>query len=186
MNHRRNEPADPLNLRSLPPVTSEHDAWPAIRNTLLHQRRRSRAWRFGGAALATAATLVLALTLTVNAPVPDTVSPNGPGTDDLLVAESGREAQSLPLQEPSVESLIAMSRQLEARVRQSRYRVGDLPVRQLVYQVELQDLIVQVDEGLSRNPESIELWSQRVNLLMDVVALYENNLRRDYYRMASV
>jgi len=186
MNHRRNEPTDPLNLRSLPPVASEHDAWPAIRDTLLHRRRRSRAWRFGGAAMATAAALVLALSLTVNTPMPETLSPNGPGTGELLVDESGREAQSLPLQEPRVESLIAMSRQLESRARQFRDRVGDLPVRQLVYQVELQDLIVQVDEGLSRNPESIELWSQRVNLLMDVVALYENNLRRDYYRMASV
>ena len=186
MNHRRNEPADPLNLCSLPLVTSEDDAWPAIRDALLHRRRRSRAWRLGGAALATAATLVLALALTVNAPVPDTVPPNVPGTGDLLVEESGGDAQSLPLQQPSVESLIVMSRQLEARARQFRSRVGDLPVRQLVYQVELQDLIVQVDEGLSRDPESIELWSQRVNLLMDVVGLYENDLRRDYYRMASL
>ena len=92
----------------------------------------------------------------------------------------------MPLQEPSVESLMVMSRQLENRVRQFRDNVGDMPARELVYEVELQDLIAQVDEGLSRNPGSVELWSQRVNLLMDVASLYENNLRRDYYRIASL
>lgn len=181
MNQRRNEPSDPLNLGSLPAVSSDHDAWPAIQAALQQRQRRSRAWRFGGAALATAATLVLALTLTVNTPAPDTT----PQTDSAG-AEVGREAQPLPLQEPSVESLMAMSRQLENRVRQYQEQLGDLPAREIVYQVELQDLIVQVDEGLSRNPDSPALWSQRVNLLMDVTSLYENNLRRDYYRMASL
>jgi hypothetical protein len=32
----------------------------------------------------------------------------------------------------------------------------------------------------------VDLWGQRVNLMMDVVRLYENSLRRDYRRMASL
>ena len=51
---------------------------------------------------------------------------------------------------------------------------------------EGQELIVQVDEELSATPDSPELWSQRVSLLLDVTRLYENSLRRDYYRMASL
>ena len=45
---------------------------------------------------------------------------------------------------------------------------------------------MQVDEELSANPESIELWGQRVNLLLDVTQLYENSLRREYRQMASL
>jgi hypothetical protein len=32
----------------------------------------------------------------------------------------------------------------------------------------------------------LELWNQRVNLLLDLSRLYENQLRRDYHRMASL
>jgi hypothetical protein len=61
-----------------------------------------------------------------------------------------------------------------------------MPTDSLVYQVELEDLIAQVDEELSVNPESLELWSHRVNLLLDLSRIYENQLRRDYHRMASL
>jgi hypothetical protein len=64
--------------------------------------------------------------------------------------------------------------------------MGVLNSDALVYQVELQDLIVQVDEELSMNPGSRELWGQRVNLLLDVTQLYESSLRRDYQQMASL
>ena len=48
------------------------------------------------------------------------------------------------------------------------------------------DLVAQVDSELSVAPDSADLWSQRVNLLLDLSQLYENSLRRDYYRMASL
>jgi hypothetical protein len=35
-------------------------------------------------------------------------------------------------------------------------------------------------------PDSLSLWSQRVDLLMNLERLYENNLRRDYQQMASL
>ena len=101
-------------------------------------------------------------------------------------AQASAEPVPAPLREPPLESLIAMSQQLENRIRAYRTGIGDLPSNVLVYQVELQDLIVQVDEELSATPDSRELLSQRVNLLLDVTRLYENSLRRDYYRMASL
>ena len=122
----------------------------------------------------------------MSAPVQENMPAAGPDSGVAATDRATQETQPLPLQEPSVESLMVMSRQLENRVRQFRDNVGDMPARELVYEVELQDLIAQVDEGLSRNPGSVELWSQRVNLLMDVASLYENNLRRDYYRIASL
>ena len=96
------------------------------------------------------------------------------------------EPVSAPLKEPTAESLIALSQKLENRLRMYRSQMGDLPADALVYQVELQDLIVQVDGELSLSPDSVDLWGQRVNLMMDVVRLYENSLRRDYRRMASL
>jgi hypothetical protein len=56
----------------------------------------------------------------------------------------------------------------------------------LIYQVELEDMVAQVDEELSMNPDSTELWNQRVNLMLDLSRLYQNQLRRDYRRMASL
>ena len=183
MNDRRIESMDPLNLRDLPPVSTDHDGWPAIRAALNESRARSRKRRITGGALAVAATVVFAVALTVS-PTP---SGPGPAIDlDSAQVSPARESVPEPFKEPSVESLMAMSRQLETRLRQYRVQTGELPTASVVYQVELQDLIVQVDEGLSRNPDSRELWAQRVSLLMDSARLYENNLRRDYYRMASL
>lgn len=182
MNELRQQQDDPLNLRGLPLVQPVEDGWPVIEAALLEQGRRRSVYRIAGGTLAAAATVVLALTVVLFQPAPD---PAGalPGVD---VQANGQEPVSGPLRDPNLESLIAMSQQLENRVRLYRDRFGDLPSSALVYQVELQDLIVQVDEELSLNPESTELWGQRVNLLLDVTQLYENSLRRDYDRMASL
>ena len=180
------KPDDPLNLGSLPPVAPPGDGWPAIEAALAANNRKRRLLRMATGSLAAAATLVLALVLTLGR----TVSPPeaaAPGlAQDNAPGGQATEVTPEPLRDPPVESLIAMSRQLETRVLAYRNEVGDLPSTDLVYQVELQDLIVQVDEQLSMNPDSLDLWSQRVSLLLDVSQLYENHLRRDYFRMASL
>ena len=83
-------------------------------------------------------------------------------------------------------SLMSLSQQLETRLRTYRQELGDLPAGAVVYQVELQDLVAQVDDQISAEPESLELWSQRVNLLLDISRLYENSLRREYQQLASL
>jgi hypothetical protein len=86
----------------------------------------------------------------------------------------------------SLDAMIALSQQLEGRLRTIRADVGSLPSSAVVYQVELEDLVVQVDEELSRQPDSLPLWNQRVALLLDLERLYANSLRREYHRMASL
>lgn len=182
MQELRQRHEDPLNLASLPMVAPEEDGWPAIEAALLERNRRHKVFRLAGGALATAATVVLAIAVTVGRPVPEPAA----GLPDPDSQAAISELESAPLRPPALESLIAMSQQLEGRVRLYRDEFGDLPSSALIYQVELQDLIVQVDEELSANPESIELWGQRVNLLLDVTQLYENSLRREYRQMASL
>lgn len=182
MSDMRNERRDPLNLGRLPEVRADFDGWPEIESALRQSGRRRRGRVVAGGALAVAATIVLALAFTLQPP--ETAS-SVESTNGGLVS-AGQEAESAPLREPSVESLIAMSQRLEDRIRLYRTRMGDLPSDALVYQVELQDLVAQVDSELSMAPGSVDLWSQRINLLLDLTQLYENSLRRDYYRMASL
>jgi hypothetical protein len=182
MNESRNERRDPLNLGELPEVQTDFDGWPEIESALRQENRKRRARAIAGGSLAAAATVVLALAFMLRIPATSPL----PDATENAVTTLGQEAEPVPLREPAVESLIAMSQQLENRIRAYRARVGDLPSDALVFQVELQDLVAQVDSKLSVAPDSAELWSQRVNLLLDLSQLYENSLRRDYYRMASL
>lgn len=165
--HVMQKETDPLNLRSLPQVAPPSDGWPQIRAELVRSRRKRRlATRFGGA-LAAAAAVMLAVGLYLQQPSPVGGPVETPAPQTL-------------------DSVIALSQQLESRVRAYRGEIGGMPTDALIYQVELEDLIAQVDDELSMRPDSLELWSQRVNLLLDLDALYRNQMRRDYHRMASL
>jgi hypothetical protein len=164
--HIMQKERDPLNLGSLPAVAPPSDGWPVIRAALEKNQQRRRLAGFAASALAVAATVMLAVGLNVQQP--SAVSP-----------ETFEAPQAL-------DSLVSLSRQLENRVRAYRSEIGRMPTDSLVYQVELEDLIAQIDEELSMNPESPRLWGQRVNLLLDLSRLYENQLRRDYRHMASL
>ncbi|MBT8049342.1 MAG: hypothetical protein HKN57_00520 [Xanthomonadales bacterium] len=170
---------DPLNLGSLPAVPPPSDGWPAVRAELEKSHNRKRLLRYAGSALAIAATVVLALGVIIRQPAPEAVPAALPGATQVT-------AQTPDGTQKTLDSLVALSQQLENRVRTIRADVGGMPTHSLVYQVELEDLIAQVDERLSMNPDSLELWSHRVNLLLDLSRLYENQLRRDYRRMASL
>ena len=164
---------DPLNLGSLPLVAPPSDDWPLIRSALVKHQRRRRFTHYSGGLLAVAAMLMLAVGLFIHQPA--LAPPSAPAT--------AAAAMTAP---QTLDSLITLSQQLENRVRTYRSEVGGMPTDSLVYQVELEDLIVQVDDELSMRPDSLELWSQRVNLLLDLSQLYQNQLRRDYQRMASL
>ena len=180
---------DPLNLQSLPLVSPPSDGWPVIEAALRRDRRRRTILLHGGVILAVPACVTLALGLMLLRPVSGPAKP--------APEQSWAETPPLPQGQPealettrastdTLEALITLSQRLEGRLRALRSGVGDLPAEAVVYQVELEDLVVQVDEELSSRPDSLALWSQRVSLLMDLDRLYENRLRREYHRVASL
>jgi hypothetical protein len=175
---------DPLNLRSLPPLESGHDGWPAIATALAAQRRQ-RWRRVAVVGLPVAAALLLALGLGLRpsppGPLPADAGAQMAAAEATAVADSAAGAGALAL-----DKLIALSQRMESRLRVLRYSTGTLPAGSVVHQVELEDLVVQLDEELSRNPADLGLWRQRVSLLMDLETLYTNNLRREYHQMASL
>jgi len=86
----------------------------------------------------------------------------------------------------TLDSLIALSQQLESNLQKIRSQAIVMPTSSLIYQIELEDLVAQVDEELSMYPDSVELWSQRINLMLDLSQLYQNELRREYDLIASL
>jgi len=193
MQQARQKQDDPLNLQSLPMVAPLRDGWPVVEAALCAEARRRRLRRLGAAALAVAASVTLALGLYLRAPA----DPAAGSAGSLAARPHDAQATDPPVTPPraaaetaagpaTLDSLIALSQQLEARLRAVRAEGGSLPARAVVYQVELEDLVIQVDEEISRQPDSLALWSQRVSLLMDLEQLYENRLRREYQRMASL
>ena len=175
---------DPFNLRSLPLVEPPRDGWAAIEATLRQDKRRRTSRRYAGAALAAAATVTLVLGLTLRQPLPSPAEQT-PAQAQLSTAPVTASADPAGASD-TLDSMITLSQRLEGRLRSFRAGLGNLPGNTLVYQVELEDLIVQVDEELSMEPDSLALWSQRVDLLIDLERLYENSLRRDYQQMASL
>jgi hypothetical protein len=191
MKHAMQKQQDPLNLQGLPQVTPPRDGWPAVEAALRKDNSRRTFVRFAGVALAAAAVVALALTLVVQRPVSvipvDTPDPSA--QLDLPSAGAGETtglAAGPPVPMATLDSLMTLSQRLEDRLRRYRAVRGDLPASDLVYQVELEDLVVQVDEELSARPDSLALWNQRVTLLMDLERLYQNRLRREYRQMASL
>lgn len=188
----RQRQEDPLNLQSLPMVAPPRDGWPAVAAALRGDARRRSLGRYAAGALAVAATVTLALGLYLRGPGQD-ASPVGgrlaaeqPGSRAMPAPADVAAATSESDKQDGLDAMIALSQQLEGRLRYIRADAGNLPSGVVVYQVELADLVVQVDEELSRQPDSLPLWNQRVALLLDLERLYANNLRREYHRMASL
>jgi len=182
---------DPLNLQGLPQVPPPRDGWPAIEAALRRDHGRRRLGRYTLGALAAAAVVTLTFALVVEQPftrdtgdVSQRPLQQAQQATDISSATGASAGAQAPAE--TLDSLIALSQQLENRLRRIRDGIGDLPTTQLVYQVELEDLVVQVDEELSMQPDSVPLWNQRVSLLMDLERLYQNSLRREYRQMASL
>jgi hypothetical protein len=183
---------DPLNLGSLPLVEPPADDWPAIETALRSQQGRRRLWKVAGGALAVAASIAVAATLVLNPAAIRPVNQPALARSDTTQApgqamvQAEEQAGTKAASEDIVTSLISLSQRLETSLRHIRSEVGVMPTAALIYQVELEDLVAQVDEELSMNPDSTSLWSQRVNLLLDLTQLYKNELRRESHRMASL
>ena len=86
----------------------------------------------------------------------------------------------------NVTALIGLSQNMEKQVKQLRQETASMPAESAIYIAELEDLIAQVDNELSLTPESVDLWGQRVNLLLDLAQIYQQQWQIDYGRMASL
>ena len=174
---------DPLGLGNLPLLTPDEDGWPAIEQALQEQRQVRHRRRVASGWLAVAASLVLVVSLATRL--------SGPGPTDAGQPLAEQSATQTPAvssadSEDPVESLIAMSQILENQLRGLREDNVSMPAESAVYVAELQDLVAQVDSELSISPDSINLWGQRVNLLLDLAQIYQHQWERDYGRMASL
>ena len=174
-----NREPDPFELSSLPPLVPPGDGWSGIAADIQRQRRRRQA----AIGLGAAAVLALAVGMVFQLPrfTPDAGQPAV--TSAGAVDPASRQSVTA---EENLEALIGLSRQLERNVRLVRSEIDTMPAQSVVYQVELEDLVAQVDDALSLDPDSRDLWSQRVNLLLDLEQLYQRELRRDYSNMASL
>jgi len=172
---------DPFGLASLPPHQAPENGWLAIERTL----KRRRSVRHSLVGLASAATIALAAGLYLQFPerstgdAPQTVAARADATRSVAAKQRGAP-------ETNVQALVILSQQLEKNLRLVRAEVGAMPAKSVMYQVELEDLVAQLDETISQRPDSRELWSQRVNLLLDLNELYQVQLRRDYRDVASL
>lgn len=186
MNRNRDSGAygpDPLGLRQLPPLEPPADDWPVIAAALGHNNNsRLRAgkpmvW------LAAAALLLLAVGVVTRIPLPAREE-TPPVVDGTVATLDGPIASDVS--EQTLDRLIAMSQTLENRVRKLSDNAGPMPGEAAVYLAELQDLVAQVDNELSFSPDSVNLWSQRVNLLLDLTVLYQTEWEREHGRIAQL
>lgn len=179
--------SDPLGLRGLPEAKPEpgriDQDWAAVSAALRAMKGRRR---LGGLGAAASVALVLALlALTAREPAAVDRVPQTAEAPPADTAPAG-SATAAPAAQPSTEELIAISQDMERQLRFLREQVSSMPSEIVMYQVELQDLIGQVDDALSLTPDSNALWSQRLDLQMDLAKLYRSQLRRDHLRLASL
>lgn len=177
---------DPFGLGELPLMEPEKDGWAQIQSALQSQRRSRRNQRIG-LGLAMAACLMLVVGLFVYQP---TTQIEGPGNLETaqnseppvpLDGDLATNGETAPLQD-----LIAMSQMLEQRLRLLRDQTSAMPSESTAYVAELEDLVARVDGQLGIQPESLDLWTQRVNLMLDLEYLFQHQFEREYGRMASL
>jgi hypothetical protein len=178
---RQHDSSDPLGLSDLKPIEPGYDGWAQIESALRHHQDNKRKWRRTGGWLAIAASLLLVFSITLrftNNEVP------GESLTNQVATQTANSA-SVPVQD-NINALIGISQNMEEQVKKLRQQAGSMPAESAVYVAELEDLIVQVDRELSRAPDSVDLWGQRVNLLLDLAQIYQAQWEIDYGRMASL
>jgi len=179
--YRTQDLTDPLGLRNLDAIEPGYDGWAQIESALRGRQAGNRSRRRSGTWLAIAASLLLVLGISLY----NTQNGMPPGQSTEGLATTGAESASLPVKD-DIDALIGLSQSMEEQVAKLREETGSMPAESAIYIAELEDLIAQVDSGLSMNPDSIDLWGQRVNLLLDLAQVYQQQWRIDYSRIASL
>lgn len=172
--------SDPLGLRELDCVEPAYDGWSQIESALENHKTGKQNWRRHSTWLAVAASLVLLISVVVHNTQRTPIELSSPE-----FATSVANPASVTVKD-NVNALIGLSQTMEEQVTQLRKEAGSMPAESAIYVAELEDLIAQVDSGLSITPDSIDLWGQRVNLMLDLAQIYQQQWEIDYGRMASL
>ncbi|MFT5372758.1 MAG: hypothetical protein ACI9H8_001485 [Lysobacterales bacterium] len=178
---------DPLGLQGLPLIKPDQDNWPGIRQALEENQVSLKRRNIGLTWLAVAASLVITVLIVgrqMDVEGPEAIQSNSP----LLTNSSATlepEPVSLDAMD-NVDSLISLSQTLETQLRNLRDNTGSMPANSAVFVAELEDLVAQVDNELSYSPNSVNLWGQRVNLLLDLAQIYQHHWETEYGQMASL
>jgi len=172
---------DPMGLSDLEAIDPGYDGWADIESALLTHKDSKRNWQRAGGWLAVAASLVLVVSITMqNIESPATISPELASTTHVVgTSQAGRDNDN-------VGALIGLSQNMENQVKNLRQETSSMPAESAIYIAELEDLIAQVDNELSFTPDSIDLWGQRVNLLLDLAQICQQQWQIDYGRMAAL
>lgn len=179
--HSKQSTSDPLGLSDLEAIEPGYDGWAQIESALQTNQASKRNWQRTGGWLAVAASLVLVISLVMNNTGINTAGE--PPGQEFATLETG--SASVPV-EDNINALIGLSQNMEAQVKELRQETNSMPAESAIYVAELEDLIAQVDRELSMTPDSIDLWGQRVNLMLDLAQIYQQQWEIDYGRMASL
>ena len=172
--------SDPLGLGKLDIIKPDYDGWQQIEAALKEHQKRRQWQKIGGwAAMAASLMLVLGISLRNTDSQPSVLLP------DNRIATQSAESASLHVND-NVNALIGLSQNMEKQVKKLRQKTGSMPAESAIYVAELEDLIAQVDHELSQQPDSVDLWGQRVNLMLDLAWLYQQQWQIDYGHMASL
>lgn len=173
--------SDPLGLSNLEAIEPGYDGWPQIKSALQSHQNSKRNWQRAGGLLAIAASLVLVISLSLRNNETHTAT----GLQSTQFATPASNLASITKQD-NVNALIGLSQNMEVQVKKLREQTGSMPAESAIYVVELEDLIAQVDIELSLTPDSLDLWGQRVNLMLDLAQIYRQQWQIDYGRMVSL
>ena len=173
--------SDPLGLSDLEAIEPGYDGWDQIESALQAHHDSKQKWQRAGSWLAIAASLVLVVSIGLR----NTENGVPSGAPASGVATPATNLASVPV-EDNISALIGLSQNMEAQVKKLRQETSSMPAESAIYVAELEDLIAQVDNELSLTPDSIDLWGQRVNLMLDLAQIYQQQWQIDYGRMASL
>ena len=173
--------SDPLGLSDLEAIEPVHDGWAQIESALQTHHDSKRNWQRAGGWLALAASLVLVVSITLRDS--ENQAPDGVPSPQFATLEPN--PASVPVQD-NITALIGLSQKMEEQVKNLRQETSAMPAESAIYVAELEDLITQVDNELSLTPDSIDLWGQRVNLMLDLAQIYQQQWQIDYGRLASL
>jgi hypothetical protein len=173
--------SDPLGLSDLEAIEPGYDGWNQIESAIKTHQNSKRRWQRSGGWLALAASLVLVISISLRNT--ENLTPNDLPSPEF--ATPATNLASVPVKD-NINALIGLSQNMEEQVKKLRQGTSSMPAESAIYVAELEDLIAQVDNELSLTPDSINLWGQRVNLMLDLAQIYQQQWQIDYGRMASL